>query len=69
MIALILERGVMKMTDYKEMYIVLFRSVTNAITILEKAQQQVEEMYVSEQQTEMKRVGVQALEEGFLDKE
>ena len=34
------------MTDFKEMYIMLFRSMTAAIDILEKAQTETERMYV-----------------------
>ena len=35
------------MANYKEMYIALFRDTTKAIELLQKAQQSVEEMYIS----------------------
>lgn len=35
------------MADYAEMYKVLFRAVTKAIDVLQKAQQTTEEMYIS----------------------
>jgi hypothetical protein len=34
------------MPDYKEMYLVLFRETTKAITALQNAQQTTEEMYI-----------------------
>jgi hypothetical protein len=36
------------MPDYKEMYMTLFRETTKAITILQKAQQKTEEIYISD---------------------
>jgi len=36
------------MPDYKEMYLHLFREMTRAILILQKAQEQTEEMYIAE---------------------
>lgn len=36
------------MPDYKEMYLLLFRATTKAIAILQQAQQQAEERYLSE---------------------
>jgi len=35
------------MANYKEMYIQLFQAMTNAIDLLQKAQSQVEEIYLS----------------------
>lgn len=35
------------MPDYKNMYLKLFRSQTEAIALLQKAQQETEEMYIS----------------------
>lgn len=35
------------MPDYKDMYLKLFRSQTEAIALLQKAQQETEEMYIS----------------------
>ena len=39
--------GVITMADYREMYIKLFQETTRAILILQKAQQDCEEMYLS----------------------
>lgn len=36
------------MPDYKEMYLLLFRASTKAIVLLQQAQQQAEERYLSE---------------------
>ncbi len=36
------------MPDYKEMYLMLFRETTKAISMLQLAQQQAEEMYISD---------------------
>ncbi len=35
------------MADYKEMYQILFRSITSAVAIMQKAQQEAEEIYLS----------------------
>ncbi|HML46240.1 MAG TPA: hypothetical protein PKE04_05765 [Clostridia bacterium] len=43
------------MPDYKEMYRILFSETTKAISILQQAQQQTEEMYIADD-TEEKRV-------------
>lgn len=42
------------MPDYKEMYQTLFRSMTKAITILQEAQQQTEETYISSERTDIR---------------
>lgn len=36
------------MPDYKELYTLLFRETTKAILMLQKAQQQTEELYISD---------------------
>ena len=36
------------MPDYQKMYLGLFNAVTDAIELLQKAQQDVEEIYISE---------------------
>lgn len=41
------------MADYKEMYIRMFRAATQAIEILEKAQQDCEELYISASEPEL----------------
>ena len=46
-IALITEQGGVYVPDYKEMYLTLFRSTTQAINLLQEAQRQTEEMYIS----------------------
>ena len=40
------------MPDYKEMYLVLFRETTKAITALQKAQQTTEEMYITDEEND-----------------
>ena len=40
------------MPDYKEMYLQLFNSVTDAIELLQKAQQDAEESYISQGEPE-----------------
>ena len=40
------------MPDYAEMYRVLFRAQTKAIELLQKAQQETEEMYISAEETD-----------------
>lgn len=57
------------MPDYKEMYLTLFRSITKVITILQEAQQQTEEMYISEQPPDIKIVDIQRPEKAYFDKE
>jgi len=42
------------MPDYKEMYLTLFRAVEDAVNILIEAQQECEEMYISEPEPELK---------------
>jgi len=39
--------GGRRLPDYKEMYRILFRETTEAIYVLQKAQQQTEEMYMT----------------------
>jgi hypothetical protein len=35
------------MSDYKKMYLILFRTITKVIQILQEAQKEVEELYLS----------------------
>ena len=42
------------MPDYAAMYLALFRSQTKAIEILQKAQRQTEEMYISAPVTDIR---------------
>lgn len=37
------------MADYKSMYLILFRAMTRCIEIMQEAQIQTEEMYISEE--------------------
>lgn len=46
------------MPDYKEMYRVLFSETTKAISILQKAQQRTEEMYISDDSSEKQIVSI-----------
>ncbi len=57
------------MPNYKEMYLLLFRSMTKAITILQEAQQQAEEMYTLEQQSDIRVLDVQRWEKNLSDNE
>lgn len=41
------------MADYREMYRKLFQATTKAIDILQKAQQETEELYISSDQPEL----------------
>ena len=42
------------MTDYKEMYLTLFRATEQAINTLIEAQRECEELYISEPETELR---------------
>lgn len=42
------------MTDYKEMYFFLFNKITDTIQDLQKMQQHVEEMYLSQENSEIR---------------
>ncbi len=42
------------MPNYKEMYVTLFRSQTKAIDLLQKAQQETEDMYIESDEPEIK---------------
>ena len=37
------------MENYKEMYLILFNAITDAVKILEEAQKKVEEIYINEE--------------------
>lgn len=45
------------MPPYKEMYLSLFRSITHAISILQSAQQETEEMYIKDEGPAMRVFG------------
>lgn len=40
------------MDNYKEMYLILFNAITDAIKILEEAQKKTEEIYINAQKTD-----------------
>lgn len=44
------------MADYREMYLKLFQATTSAIDILQKAQQETEELYVTSTQPELQLI-------------
>ena len=48
------QRKAINMTDYKSMYLTLFQAMTDAIEILQLAQQTTEEMYISSDDTPIK---------------
>ena len=41
------------MADYKEMYLKLFRATTEAIAILQRVQQETEDLYISEEEPKL----------------
>lgn len=43
------------MTDYKEMYLLLFNKITDTIQDLQKIQQLVEEMYISQEKNGIRK--------------
>ncbi|WP_373164274.1 hypothetical protein [Agathobaculum sp. Marseille-P7918] len=47
------------MPDYKKMYLTLFRATEQAINTLIQAQQECEELYISEPETELKIISLQ----------
>lgn len=47
------------MPPYKDMYLTLFHSVTNAIHMLQSAQQQTEDMFVEEATPQIKIIKIQ----------
>lgn len=46
------------MTDYKEMYLTLFRATEQAINTLIEAQRECEELYISEPETELRVISL-----------
>lgn len=47
------ESGTIQMADYREMYRKLFQATTKAIDLLQTAQQETEELYISSEETEL----------------
>lgn len=50
------------MKDYKEMYFLLFNKITDIIENLQEIQQQVEEMYIVQEETSSKTIKLSAKE-------
>lgn len=46
------------MPDYKQMYLTLFRATEQAINTLIQAQQECEELYISESETKLKIISL-----------
>jgi hypothetical protein len=46
-----MSKEVNKMTDYKEMYFLLFNKITDTIESLQEIQQQAEEMYIEQEES------------------
>ena len=40
------------MENYKEMYLILFNAITDAVKILTEAQKKVEQMYINQEETQ-----------------
>lgn len=51
-----MSKGVNKMTDYKEMYFLLFNKITDTIQNLQEVQQAAEEMYIAQEETTIRTV-------------
>lgn len=56
------------MADYPKMYTTLFQAVTRAITILQEAQQETEEIYISSPETVISITGELYIDENEDDK-
>jgi len=56
--------GGMKMSDYKEMYLKLFRASEEAVNILIAAQRECEELYLSSPEPELNVIPLPELENG-----
>jgi len=57
------------MSDYAKMYKTLFQSQTRAIEILQEAQKETEEMYISAPEPELRILEPKKPEDGGPDKE
>ena len=51
------------MADYQKLYYVLFHAITDAIAILQKAQQDAEELYISAEEPELRIVDMSEYQE------
>ena len=55
------------MADYQKLYYVLFHAMTDAIAILQKAQQDAEELYISAEEPELRIVDMSEYQEESAD--
>ena len=55
------------MADYQKLYYVLFHAMTDAIAILQKAQQDAEEQYISAEEPELRIVDMSEYQEESAD--
>ena len=55
------------MADYQKLYYVLFHAITDAIAILQKAQQDAEELYISAEELELRIVDMPEYQEETAD--
>lgn len=55
------------MADYQKLYYVLFHAITDAIAILQKAQQDAEELYISAEEPELRIVDMSEYQEESAD--
>ena len=55
--------GVSGVADYKEMYLKLFRATTKAADLLEQAQRECEEIYLSTEETKLSELPGKGQEE------
>lgn len=51
------------MTDYKELYLIMFRASEKAIELLVEAQRKCEELYINSRGTELIRLEPQKIED------
>lgn len=58
-----MSREVNKMTNYKEMYFLLFNKITDTIQSLQEIQQQAEKMYIVQEEVELRMVELPDKEE------
>lgn len=55
------------MADYQKLYYVLFHAITDAISILQKAQQDAEELYIYAEEPELRIVAMSDDQEESAD--
>lgn len=55
------------MANYQKLYYVLFHAMTDAIAILQKAQQDAEELYISAEESELRIIDMLEYQEETAD--